>query len=100
MLLLGAIVREPFAAQAVVKTPTRDRRLELMVEEHFDFIGRLLRRMGTPPSELEDATQQVFLVAAGRVDDICPGKERSFLFGTAVRVATTARRHRMRERPG
>jgi RNA polymerase sigma-70 factor (ECF subfamily) len=70
-----------------------------MVVEHFDFIWRLLRRIGVPPAEIDDAAQQVFLVAIDRVDDIVIGRERAFLFGTATRVAATARRRRARESP-
>jgi RNA polymerase sigma-70 factor (ECF subfamily) len=43
---------------------------------------------------LDDTAQQVFLVALTRASDIIQGKERSFLFSTAVRVAAIARRKR------
>jgi RNA polymerase sigma-70 factor (ECF subfamily) len=51
-----------------------------------------LRRLGIPEANVDDATQQVFCVAARRIDEIAPGSERSFLFGTAVRVASDDRR--------
>src|SRR5262249_41563812 len=53
-------------------------------------------RLGTPPSEVEDALQRVFLVAADKLDAVLPGHERSFLLGTALRVASDMRRHAQR----
>jgi len=40
----------------------------------------------------DDAAQQVFVVASRRLDSIQLGSERSFLFGTAMRVASDIRR--------
>lgn len=70
----------------------RDARITAIVRTHHDFIWRLLRRLGIPQAHVDDATQQVFCIAVRRVDDIAPGSERSFLFGTAVRVASDKRR--------
>ena len=67
-------------------------RLERMFHEHHDFIWRLLRRLGLSTGSADDAAQHVFLVAAERVDDIKLGSERSFLFGTALRVARSQSR--------
>jgi len=67
-------------------------RLERMFNEHHDFIWRLLRRLGLSTGSADDAAQHVFLVAAERVDDIKLGSERSFLFGTALRVARSQTR--------
>jgi len=47
---------------------------------------------------VDDALQEVFVVAARRIDDVVGGRERSFLFGIAVRVAST-RRRTARRRP-
>jgi RNA polymerase sigma-70 factor (ECF subfamily) len=69
-----------------------DARLREMLDAHYDFTWRQLRRLGLPPASAEDAAQQVFLVASRRLDDIKPGSERSFLFATARRVASDARR--------
>ena len=62
------------------------------VERHYNFVWRLLRRLGVPASDAEDATQQVFMVASHRRDTIADGSQRSFLYGTALRVASTRRR--------
>jgi RNA polymerase sigma-70 factor (ECF subfamily) len=55
-------------------------------------VWRTLRRLGVPDSDVEDASQQVFLVAHRRLADIVPESERSFLFQTALRVAADWRR--------
>jgi len=71
-------------------------RLERMFNEHHDFIWRLLRRLGLSSGSADDAAQHVFLVAAERVNDIRPGSERSFLFGTALRIARSQSRNARR----
>jgi len=43
-----------------------------------------------PTASADDAAQQVFLVAARRIDDIADGSERSFLLSTARGVAAIA----------
>ena len=63
-----------------------------LIEVHFDFIWRSLRRMGLEGADADDATQEVFVIASRRLDSIAPDKERAFLFGTALRVAALARR--------
>lgn len=69
-----------------------DERLRGLVEAHFDFVWRSLRRLGLSNADSDDAAQQVFWVAARKVDTIEPGRERAFLFGTALRVASDVRR--------
>jgi RNA polymerase sigma-70 factor (ECF subfamily) len=76
-----------------------DSRARALVLAHFDFIWRLLRRLGVPAADLDDAAQQVFVVASQRLSRIPEGRERTFLFGTAVRTAGTVRRNlRRRQR--
>jgi len=74
-------------------------RVTLMVKAHHDFIWRLLRRLGVAPADTDDATQRVFMIAARRVADIAVGSERSFLFGTALRVAPETIRTARRQAP-
>ncbi len=69
-----------------------------MVDEHFDFIWRSLRRLGVAPGDVDDCAQQVFMIASRKLDAIAPGSERSYLFGAAMRVASDARRTRTRRR--
>jgi RNA polymerase sigma-70 factor (ECF subfamily) len=73
-------------------------RFRRMVAEQFDFIWRALRGLGVSPSSVDDAAQQVFLVAAQKMNAIEEGSERSFLFSTARGVAANARRARARNR--
>jgi RNA polymerase sigma-70 factor (ECF subfamily) len=67
-----------------------------MFNDHHDFIWRLIRRLGLSRGAADDAAQQVFLVAAERILDIQEGRERAFLFGTALRVARRVSRNEQR----
>jgi RNA polymerase sigma-70 factor (ECF subfamily) len=73
-------------------------RLRALIDEHFDFVWRTLRRLGVPPSDLDDATQQVFLVVTRKLSLIDIDRERPFVFQTALRVAADARRTVRRRR--
>jgi RNA polymerase sigma-70 factor (ECF subfamily) len=76
-----------------VTAPISDqRRLERMFRAHHELIWRTLRRLGLGPEAAADATQQAFLIAAERLDDIRRGSERAFLFGTALRLGRMAQR--------
>jgi RNA polymerase sigma-70 factor (ECF subfamily) len=75
-----------------VAAPAREDSFRRLFDEHYSFIWRQLRRLGVPEAAVDDAAQEVFVVAARRVADIQPGAERSFLFGVARRVASDARR--------
>jgi RNA polymerase sigma-70 factor (ECF subfamily) len=72
--------------------PAKRETFRTFVGRHYDFVWRLLRRLGVPPSDVDDAAQQVFMVACHRREVIADGAERSFLVGTALRVASTRRR--------
>jgi RNA polymerase sigma-70 factor (ECF subfamily) len=69
-----------------------------LVEENSEFVWRSLRRLGVRPADVDDAVQEVFVVAARRLADIASGRERSFLFAVAAKVAST-RRRTARRRP-
>lgn len=73
-------------------------RLREMFDANYELVWRVLRRMGVPEADVDDATQKCFVVASRRVADIRPGEERGFLFQTAVRTALTERRTRRRSR--
>ena len=88
---------DPLAAPLTVVsapavTPAARPTLQELFDAHFDFVWRSVRRLGVPEAGVDDAVQEVFLVAMRRFDRIDPGREKSFLFGTAVRVASGARR--------
>lgn len=90
-------VRPPRTSSAPTESrlslvPRRANAQEL-VEEHYEFIWRLLRRMGLSPSDTDDATQQVFMVTLHPEPKLIqPGSERSFLYGVALNVCREFRR--------
>ena len=67
-------------------------RLTLLMQQHFEFVWRSLRRLGLSGADADDASQEVFLVASRKLEAIAEGRERSFLFGAALKVASTRRR--------
>ena len=73
-------------------------RLRSMLDEFFDTVYYALRRVGVPTAELEDCTQEVFIIASNKLHVIMSGRERAFLLGVALRVASHARR-RLRRFP-
>jgi RNA polymerase sigma-70 factor (ECF subfamily) len=81
-----------------IAPPSDPARVRAMIAEHLDFTWRSLRRLGLPPDAADDATQRVFVVASQRLGDIEVGRERAFLFNTALRVAASARRTFARRR--
>jgi len=87
----------PVTAVEPVPPVTRQARLQRMIQDDYRLIWRLLRRLGVPADGADDATQQVFLIAAERLDDIREGSERAFCFGTALRVAQSLKRRFARE---
>jgi RNA polymerase sigma-70 factor, ECF subfamily len=64
--------------------------------QYFDFVWRVLRRLGLSTADADDAAQSVILIATQRLADIEEGRERAFLFRTASFVAS--REHRTRRR--
>lgn len=79
-------------------SPADKARLRAIVDQHFDAVWRSLRRLGVPPVDMDDCMQQVFLVASRKLPSIAMGSEQAFLLGTALRVASDARRTRDRRR--
>jgi RNA polymerase sigma-70 factor (ECF subfamily) len=69
-----------------------------MVDEHIDFVARVLRNAGTPLTEIDDEVQRTFITAARRIDDVRHGSERGFLLQTALHQAAHARRTAARRR--
>ncbi|MGD0674438.1 MAG: sigma-70 family RNA polymerase sigma factor [Polyangiaceae bacterium] len=65
-----------------------------LFETHYAAVWRLLRRLGVPSGQVDDAAQQVFWVAARKLAEIHPGSEHAFLYGVAIRVASQEHRRR------
>jgi RNA polymerase sigma-70 factor, ECF subfamily len=85
----GAATSAGATSAAVEQThPQPSADLRALFQTHYAAIWRLLRRFGVPAAQLDDAAQEVFWVAARRFADIEPGRQKSFLYGVAVRVAS------------
>lgn len=78
-------------APAAVQPQSEPLSMTQLVDEHFDFVWRLLRRLGLPAPDADDAAQQVFLLACTKQDHIRRGSERSFLYGCALNWAARYR---------
>ena len=69
------------------------RELDRVYKEHFAFVWRSLRRLGLPLDALDDAAQDVFIVALRRRSEFRGRSSyRTWLFGIAANVAREARR--------
>ena len=67
-------------------------------QREVDYVYRTLRRLGVPPSEVEDLTQEVFLALRGSWPEYDPERPlRPYLFGIAFRIASANQRKRSRE---
>jgi RNA polymerase sigma-70 factor (ECF subfamily) len=84
--------------QSAFQLSERARRLRDLVEQHYDFVWRALRRLGLAPADTDDAAQRVFLIASRRLVAIREGSERGFLYRAALRVASNCRRTERRRR--
>lgn len=78
---------------------TREQRVEDLFRTHYPFVRRVLRYWGVPPSGLEDAAQDVFVVVTRSVERIRDDVDvRSWLLGIARRVARNHRRSDLRRK--
>ena len=73
-------------------------RLCRLVDDHIDFVARILRNAGTAEADIDDEVQRVFIVLSNRLDDVQSGSEKSFLLQTALRIAARSRRTIARRR--
>jgi RNA polymerase sigma-70 factor (ECF subfamily) len=94
--LLGRVPRE--SDDTTGEAVTRELQVRTLVDSHYEFVWRALRRLGVRDADVEDSVQRVFLVATRKLDAIRTGSERSFLFQTALRVAADDRRRDRRRR--
>ena len=77
---------------------TMKSRLSRLVDDHIDFVARILRNAGTAEADIDDEVQRVFIVLANRLDDVQSGSEKSFLLQTALHIAARSRRTTARRR--
>lgn len=87
------------AAREAPREELRRARLRQLMADHFDAVWKFVRRIGVGEQLAEDVSQEVFLVAARRIDDIKTesSSERSFLLATAYRVSRDLGRKAHRE---
>lgn len=66
---------------------------DALYESYFEFVWRSVRQLGVPDASVDDAVQDVFLVAHRRLAAFeARSTLRTWLFGIAVRVASDHRR--------
>ena len=95
------ILGEPTLDRRAASKPdadARSARLRALIDRHFDFVWRSARRLGLHSADADDVAQDVFIVAARRLEEIDPDREKSFLFGTLLRITATRRRRDGRRR--
>ncbi len=73
---------------------------EQVYAQHFDFIYRSVRGLGVPASNVDDVTQEVFLIVHRKLDTLeNPQALRGWLFGIARRLCKDHRRAATRRGP-
>jgi RNA polymerase sigma-70 factor (ECF subfamily) len=91
--LAGEKVEDGEAAIARCKEGDRLAWRELY-ERHFTFVLRSARRLGTPPAEAEDVTQEVFAVAFRKLGRFESGKLSTWLYRICANVVSDQHRRR------
>lgn len=67
--------------------------------EHAAYVGRLLRYMGVPERDLDDACQDTFLVVHKKLETLRPDvSPRAWIYGICLHLAREARRRMAKER--
>jgi RNA polymerase sigma-70 factor (ECF subfamily) len=77
---------------------TLAQRYSELYEQHLEFVWRSARYLGEPSASLDDAVQDVFLVAYRRFQDFeARSSPRTWLFAITLRVVSDHRRSRRRK---
>lgn len=72
-------------------------RFAQIFREHHDAVARWVRNLGIHSADVDDAVQEVFVVAYRRLPDFSgPGNVRAWLFSIVRRVCSNYRRGRAR----
>jgi len=73
---------------------------DALYDDYADFVWRNVRRLGVAPAALDDAVQDVFVVAHRRMAEVeQPESLRAWMFGILVRVVRDYRRTLRRKDP-
>ncbi len=81
----------PAATDAL--SPEARRRFQALYSEHFDFVYRNLRWLGISEDSVDDALQDVYVIALRRIESYVEGTHpKAWLFAIATRVASNHRR--------
>ena len=93
--------RAPANAQPPALTLAARQRFHSLYREHFDFVYRNLRWLGIPDESVDDALQDVYVIALRHIDAYVDGTHpKAWLFAILTRVASNHRRSlRRRGRP-
>src|SRR5262245_45206282 len=62
--------------------------------QHAPTVARWASRLGGPAADVEDITQEVFLVVNRRLAEFHGGRMSTWLFGITAKVAANERRRR------
>ena len=87
-----------FSPASAVPEGVAAQSIESLVALHYGFVWRVLRGLGLPPADADDAAQQVFIIVARKLESITAGSARAFIYGAAVRTANNSRRALKRRR--
>ncbi len=97
----SGLLERPSHTSVPAVAPTSSSRAQIfrsMYEAHVDFVWRNLRRLGVGDGDVDDKTQEVFVIAHRRFTDFEERGHgpRAWLFQIVLRVASDARRHKRR----
>jgi RNA polymerase sigma-70 factor (ECF subfamily) len=98
MTVVGEMATVTLGVEPWPVAPESVGRLEAMARSHLGYVWRLLRRVGLQERDADDVTQQVFILAARKLDHILPDRERAFLYRAAIYASTKYRRGEGRRR--
>jgi RNA polymerase sigma-70 factor (ECF subfamily) len=101
---VGFAVTTRGAPQAGPAAPVGRPTLAQLFQEHATFVWRVVAGHGVAAADVQDVTQEVFLIAFRKLDEWDPARSSaaSWLYAIAIRVAANHRRraHLRRESPG
>lgn len=92
-MLVDALRPEAPAEPAAAVAP----RLADVFRAHHEFVWSSARRLGCPPDAIDDAVQEVFMIAARKLPELArPEVVKTWLFRAAINVVRNHRRGQAR----